>query len=175
METQKISTKQVMLNYGLVLGFISILVAVANYAFGDVYRPHWSIGVISALTSIILIVLGIKKVKDAQGGYLSLGQALKTGLGIALVSGIIYIIYLLLFTNFIEPEFYTNMAAVQEQTIIEKYPNMSDEQLEASVEMAGKFSGPAMAAAFTLAGSLFFGFIISLIAGLIMKKKEEEV
>ena len=173
MDTQKISTKQVMLNYGLVLGFISILFAVANYAFGDVYRPHWIISVIGPLASIILIVLGIKKVKDAQGGLLTFGQALKTGLGIALISGLVYIVYSFLFTSFIEPEFYTNMAQVQEQTIIEKYPTWSDEQIEASVEMAGKFNSPVMSSAFLLAGSLFFGFIISLIAGLIMKKSEE--
>ncbi len=51
---------------------------------------------------------------------------------------------------------------------------MSDEQLEVSLEMASKFLGPGVTSAMTLAASLFFGFIISLIAGLIMKKSEEE-
>ena len=174
MENQKSSATSVMLNYGLILGFVSILIAVINFAFGDVYKPHWIISVIGIAVSIAVIVMGLKKVKEDNGGYLKLGEALKTGLGIALISGIVYTVYLFVFTSYIEPEFYANMAKVQEATILEKYPNMSDEQLEASKEMAGKFLGPGVTAAMTLAGSLFFGFIISLIAGLIMQKKEEE-
>ena len=174
MENQKSSATSIMLNYGLMLGFISILMAVINYAIGDPYKPHWIIGVLSFALTTALIVFGLKKIKENNGGYLKLGEALKTGLGIALISGIIYTIYLLIFTSYIEPDFYANMAKVQEATILEKYPNMSDEQLEASKEMAAKFMGPGVTAAFTLAGSLFFGFIISLVAGLIMKKSEEE-
>jgi hypothetical protein len=174
MENQKTSSTQVMLNYGLILGFISILMGVANYAFGDPYRPHWIISVISIVASIALIVLGIKKVKEGNGGLLSLGQALKTGLGIALISVIIYIIYLFVFVNYIEPEFFTNMAAVQEQQILEKNPNMTDEQLEVAVNMMKKFMGFGMTAAMTIGSGLFFGFIISLIGGLIMKKSEEQ-
>ncbi|MDV7187327.1 DUF4199 domain-containing protein [Lutibacter sp. TH_r2] len=174
MENQKSSATSVMLNYGLILGFISILMAVVNYAIGDIYKPHWGIAVLSFVLTTALIVLGLKKVKENNGGYLNLGEALKTGLGIALISSIIYVIYLFIFTSYIEPEFYLNMAKVQEATILEQYPNMSDEQLETSKEMASKFIGPGVTTAFTLAGSLFFGFIISLIAGLIMKKSEEE-
>ncbi len=49
MENQKSSSsKQIMLNYGLILGVVSVLIAVANYAFGNIYEPHW-ISVISLL------------------------------------------------------------------------------------------------------------------------------
>ena len=175
MENQKsTSAKQIMLNYGLFLGLASILIAVVNFAFGDAYKPHWSISIISGVASIIIIVLGFKKLKESNGNLLSLGEALKTGLGIALISGIIYVIYLYAFTNFIEPEYYTNLTKVQEATMIESYPNMTDEQLENALEMSKKFSGFGMISAITLIMSLFFGFIISLIAGLIMKRTEED-
>jgi hypothetical protein len=173
MENQKSSSTQIMLNYGLILGVLSILTAVANYAFGNVFEPHWSISIISILISLVVIVLGLKALKESNNGFLSLGESLKTGLGIALISGIIYVIYFFAFTNFIEPDYFTNLADFQEATMIESYPNWSDEQLEASLEMAQKFSGFGMIAAITMIMSLFFGFIISLIAGLIMKKTEE--
>jgi hypothetical protein len=173
MENQKSSAQSIMLNNGLMLGLVSILMGVVNYAFGDVYKPHWVISVVGILLTIAFIVLGIKKIKENNNGFLKLGEALKVGLGIALISGIIYTIYLFVFTSYIEPNFYENMAKVQEANILEKYPNMSDEQLEASKEMAGKFMGPGITSAFTIAGSLFFGFIIALIAGLIMKKSED--
>ncbi len=174
MENQTTTPKQVMLNNGLMLGLVSILIAVVNFAFGDVYKPHWSISLISFAATIVFIVLGLKKIKENNGGFLSLGESLKTGLGIALISGIIYVIYFYLFTNFIEPEYFSNLAKVQEVTLLETYPNFTDEQMESAMQMSQKFSGFGMISAIVVIMSLFFGFIISLIAGLIMKKTNEE-
>ncbi|WP_111709212.1 DUF4199 domain-containing protein [Lutibacter citreus] len=175
MEDQKTtSSKQVMLNYGLILGFVSILIALTNFAIGDIYKPHWSITIVSLVATIVIIVLGFKKIKESNGNLLSLGEALKTGLGIALISAILYIIYFYIFTNFIEPSYFTNLAKVQEATLIDTYPNFTDEQMESAMEMSQKFSGFGMISAIALIMSLFFGFIISLIAGLIMKRTEED-
>lgn len=174
MENQQTSAKQVMLNYGLILGFAGILINVAVFAMGKTYDPHWSVMVIGILVTIAVIVMGIKKVKESNNGFLSLGDALKTGLGIALIAGVISVIYTFIFTNYIEPEYFERMAEVQQQKMLEQYPNMSDEQIENAMEMTKKMSGIGMTAAVSLIGSLFIGFIISLIAGLIMKKSEEE-
>lgn len=175
MENQTNSTKQIMLNYGLYSGIAAILISVVNYAIGNVYDPHWWVMAAGSIISIALIVLGIKKVKELNGGYLSLGEAIKTGLGIALIGGLISVIYTFIFTSFIEPDFYKNMAEVSNQKLLEKYPNFSDEQLESAQAMASKISNPTMTAAFGLMGSLFFGFIVSLISGAIMKKKNPEL
>ena len=174
MENQKLSSKQVMLNYGLMLGVASILIAVANFAFGNVYKPHWSISVISGLASVVVIVLGLKLIKDNNGGFLSLGEALKNGLGISLISGVVYVVYFYVFVNFIQPDYFTNLASFQEANMIEMYPNMTDDQLENAIEMSKKFPGFGMISAIIMIMSLFFGFVISMIAGLIMKKTQEE-
>ena len=174
MENQKLSSKQVMLNYGLMLGVASILIAVANFAFGNVYKPHWSISVISGLASVVVIVLGLKLIKDNNGGFLSLGEALKNGLGISLISGVVYVVYFYVFVNFIQADYFTNLASFQEASMIEMYPNMTDDQLENAIEMSKKFSGFGMISAIIMIMSLFFGFVISMIAGLIMKKTQEE-
>ena len=175
MENQTTTPKQIMLNYGLILGFTGILLNVALFAMGKTYDPHWSVAVIGIAITVAIIVLGIKKIKELNGGFLTLGEALKTGLGIALISGLVGVAYTLIFTNFIEPEYFTRMLEVQEQAMLEQYPNMSDEQLETSLAMASKMSGPVMAIAMGIIGSLFVGFIISLIGGLIMKKTDEEI
>lgn len=175
MENQTNSTKQTMLNFGLILGFIGVLINVAIFAMGRTYNPHWSVSVISIAITITIIVMGIKQIKVSNSGLLSLGEALKIGIGITLISGIIMVIYNLIFTHFIEPDFYTRLVDVQQQTMLEKYPQMSDEQIQNAVEMTKKMSGPFVSSAVTLIGSLFFGFIVSIIAGLIMKKTDEEV
>ena len=175
MENQPTTTKRsIMLNYGVYLGLASIVVALLNYVIGDIYEPHWAMLVISLAVSSAILVLGIKKIKEGNDGLLTLGEAIKAGLGISLISALIYCAYLLIFYNFIEPEFFDNMMKVQEQTIIEKYPNMSDEQLEGAKKGAAAFANTGVNLGMTIFMSLFFGLIISLIAGLVMKKTNED-
>ena len=102
-------------------------------------------------------------------------KPIKTGLGISVISSLVYIVYLLIFYNVIEPEFFTNMVKVQERMILENYPNLNDEQLEAAKNNAAMFANTGVNLAMTLIMSLFFGLIISLIAGLIMKKSEDDI
>ena len=176
MEDQpQVSRKSIMLNYGLILGFVSIITALVNYVFGDIYQPHWSFMIASLVITSLIIVLGLKKLKELNTGFLSVGEAIKTGLGITLISTLLYIVYLLIFYNFIEPDFFTNMIKVQEQTILESYPNLTDEQLEGAKSNAAMFANTGVNIAMTLIMSLFFGLIISLIAGLVMKKSEGDV
>ena len=175
MEDQpQMSRKTIMLNYGVILGFASIILSLLNYVFGNVYEPHWSLSVVGIIVSIVIIVLGLKKVKEMNSGFLSVGESIKTGLGITLVSALINIVYLYAFYNFIEPDFFTNMAEVQEQVMIERFPNFTDEELEAAKQNASAFLNTGVNLTITLIASLFFGLIISLIAGLVMKKSEED-
>ncbi|MGV6845359.1 MAG: DUF4199 domain-containing protein [Lutibacter sp.] len=175
MENQKSSAKQIMVNYGLLLGFLGILINLLNYVFGNAYKPHWSVGVASAIITIIILIMGIKKFKESNNGLLSLGQSLKIGIGIALVASVLGVIYTLIFVNFIEPEYYKRLLDVQQQTMIEKYPNFSDEQLEAAKKSMKMMMNPYITSAIALISSVFFGFIVSLIGGLIMKKSDEEI
>lgn len=172
MENQKTSSKQIMLNYGIMLGAVSILLNVIIYAMGMTYAPHWSIGLLGIAIMIGFIVMGIKKFKEFNGGFLSLGEALKTGVGIALIGGVVGVLYTLIFTNFIEPDYFAKILEVQEQQLIDY--GLTDEQIETQLSMTEKMSGPTMAAGMNLIGSAFLGFIISLIGGLVMKHSDED-
>ncbi|MCP4882289.1 MAG: DUF4199 domain-containing protein [Flavobacteriales bacterium] len=173
-EQPQISRKSIMLNYGLILGFASIILALVNYVIGDIYQPHWSIMLVSSAVTIIIIVLGLKKIKEMNSGFLSVGESIKTGLGITLISALIYIVYLYVFYNMIEPDYFDNMLKVQEQVMLERFPNFSDEQLEAAKKSSSMFMNTGANLTVTIIVSLFFGLIISLIAGLVMRKSEED-
>ena len=91
MEDQpQVSRKSIMLNYGLLMGFASIIVALVNYVVSEnLYEPHWLLMVGSLAVTIIIIIVGIKKVKESNSGFLSVSDAIKTGLGISLISAIV--------------------------------------------------------------------------------------
>ncbi len=172
MEKQKTSSKGIMLNYGLMLGLASILLSVANYSFGDLHEPHWSIQIIGLLVLGGFIILGIKKFKDSNEGFLSLVQALKTGLGIALIGALLSLVYTYVFVNYIETEFVSNQIVFETQKMIDQ--GQSDEQIEIATGFMENYM-MFMVFAGIIIMNLFIGFIVSLIGGLVMKQSNEDV
>ena len=170
MENQT-NSKSIILNYGLYLGVIGVFIHLAFYATGNLIKLGWLSGILGFVAMIALIVLGIKKFKADNNGFLTFGQALKVGVGIAVISAVISTIYTLIFTNVIEPEFQQQALEIQRQAWIDA--GLNDEQIEASEAMAKKFSSPMITAPLAIVISAFFGFIISAISGAIMKKTEE--
>ncbi|MCF6213700.1 MAG: DUF4199 domain-containing protein [Flavobacteriaceae bacterium] len=173
-QTNPTSAKQIMLNYGLIFGFVSILISVTNYALGNIYEPHWSVSVVGILIMVVAIVLGLKQFKKNNNELLSLSQSFKIGLGIALIGAIISIIYTVLFAKFIEPNYINNVIELQQTKMIESSPEVSDEVLEMMANGTKKYFYVATIGMIVIA-NLFLGFVFSLIAGLIMKKTDEEI
>lgn len=171
MENQ-VSSKNIMLNYGVYLGIASILLNLILYATGNLIEMQSISGFIGIALMIVFIVLGIKKFKFENGTFLSFGQAVKIGVGIAIISAVLGIIYNLIFMNFIEPDFQNQMVEVQRQAWQEA--NMTSEQIDAAESMMRKFQNPAITSAIGIVVAAFLGFVISAIAGAIMKKSEEE-
>lgn len=171
METQKTEAKKFVLNYGVLLGILSVLMGVIMYVTNAYLNPSWIFGTISFLITVVVISLAIRAYKTENEGFLGLGEALKVGIGVAVIGGIIGAIWMFLLMNYIEPEYASQLAEVQREAIMETNPNMTEAQLETAMEFNAKFSSPYLLLAFSLIGSLFMGLVISLIAGLIMKNK----
>lgn len=171
MENQAPS-KGIMLNYGAILGIVSVLVSVTVYALGHHLEQDWKVGLLNFVLMIVILSMGIKKYKESNAGFLSFGQAVKVGVGIAIVSAVIGILYNLIFTNVIEPDFMNQMLDKQRELWAEN--NMTEEQIESAEGMFKTFSSPAITSAIGIVAAAFFGFIISAIAGAIMKKSPED-
>ncbi|MFT7442295.1 MAG: hypothetical protein ACI9Q3_000661 [Maribacter sp.] len=166
------NSKNIILNYGLYLGVIGIIVHLALWATGNVFTLQWVNSVISFVTMIVFIVLGIKQFKGINSGFISWGQGVKIGLGITMISAVIAVVYTLIFTNIIEPTF--QQQAMDFQAKAWEDAGLTSDQIEASVAMAEKFNSPAIVSAMILAFSAFVGFVFSAIIAAIMKKSEEE-
>lgn len=170
MEQIKASAKKIMINYGLLLGVISVLLNVILYATNNHIQPHWSVNIIGFLIFIMVMVTALKLYKKENGGFMKLGEAIKIGLGVALISTLIGVVYTYVLVNFLEPTYFEQLMSIQRDTMIESNPNMTQEQIDQSMALAEKFSGAGIIITFQIIGGLFFGFIISLIAGLVLKK-----
>ncbi|MBW2938135.1 DUF4199 domain-containing protein [Aureisphaera sp. CAU 1614] len=174
MDNQKASLKKIALNYGLLLGLASIALSVITYVMGvHLERPWWA-SVIGIIIMAALIVYGLKAFKQDNEGFLSLGEAIKVGLAISVIAGILGAVYNYVFVTVIEPDFVAQMMEITREQMIEQNPTMTEEQMEMGLSITEKFMSPGIMSAMAIIFTLFLGFIISLISGLIMKQNRPE-
>ncbi len=170
MENQQPSIQKIALNYGVLLALLSIALQVISFVLdAHIDRPWW-LSVLQMIISVGIIVMGLKAYREANAGYLTIGQALKTGVAISLIAGIIAVIFNYFFMHYIDPDFIQKTLDFSQEQMIKNNPNMSQKDIDMAMTMSAKFMSPLWMSAFALIGTLFFGFIIALIAGLIMKR-----
>ena len=176
MENQTTSQKSIMINYGLILGILTILVNVIAYMTNGISmeRPFWE-KALGWIVFIGVIFMAIKKFREANNGNLKIGQAIKTGLGVALIGGIITGIYVFIFFNYIEPGALDTIMEMTQEKMLEQNPDMSDEQMEMALKMTKVFMSPTSMIFMTIIGNLIMGLVVSLISGLILKKEEQYI
>jgi len=159
------------LNYGLLLGLISTVFSIMLMTADMHYERDWTITAIGIVILAIVVAIGINSFKKANGGLLSLAQALKLGTGIALVAGVIGLVYYGLLTNdIIEEGFMEKATEIAKAETFASNPNLTEEQWEQGLEMQKSFAW--LAYPFILIFQAIAGFVAGLIFGLIMKKEE---
>lgn len=172
MENQ-VNSKKIILNYGAYLGIASVLISLVVYAMGMAVDRPWQQGIVSFLIMVVILVLGINQFKKENGGFVSWGQAVKVGVGISVISALISIVYNQVFINFIEPDFMTQLYEFEKQKWVDQ--GLLEEQIESATKIFEMMSGPVISSAVGIIAGALFGFIISAIAGAVMKKSAEDL
>ena len=174
MENQKITTAKTALNFGLILGGISLVYSLMLFFLDMHYQGETATSLIGYALLIGLVLWAIMHFKKNNDGYISLSEALKTGVGTALISAIIVCIYTIVMIQYLDPEFLDKSIEYQKQKMLQENPEISVESVNKMFDMQKEFSGPFIISGFIIIFNLFFGFIISLIVGLIVKKSKPE-
>ncbi|WP_111683935.1 DUF4199 domain-containing protein [Winogradskyella tangerina] len=168
MEHQKPTAGKFSLNYGVLLGLLMVLISVVTYVTGMALEGAQWPNIIYYIAFPIVVIYAISQYKKANANTLSLGDAIKVGLVVAIISALVFVVYGLLFNYVIDPEFTQQAIEIAKEKMLEN-PNMTPEQVEQSMVWVEKFSNPAIGMTFWVAMSAFFGLIYSLIGGLVMK------
>lgn len=155
------------LNYGLILGAVSVVFGLMLFSMDAHTTQDTSNTVIGIGLAVGVIIWALINFRKANGGLLSLGQAIKMGIGICLVSGVIYIVYLILLANVLDPDFITKIAE-NTKAAAEEAGVMTSAQIEQQYE--GTINYFWISYPVILIASVIQGLIIGLIGGLIFKK-----
>jgi hypothetical protein len=120
---------------------------------------------------IAVVVYGIKAFKAENGGFLSLGEAIKVAVGVGLIAALLSGVWTVLMSTVIEPDLTEQAIQIEREKAFERNPNMTDEQWEKGLEMTAVLRQPWFSFTATLVMYMFFGLIVGLIAGAIMKQR----
>lgn len=167
MEENQPKTGKFALNYGLILGGISVAFALMLFSMDAHFSQDSSNTIVSILITVAVIMWGIFSFKKANNGYLSLGEALKLGAGIALIAGIIGVVYTMLLANVLDTEFVQKVADAQKAAGIEGGA-MTEQQIEQQYQ--GTLNYFWISYPIILVFNIIIGLAIGLIGGLILKK-----
>src|SRR6056297_1025391 len=172
MEQQQPKTGKFALNYGLLLGIISVVFAVMLYTQKMHYETSTAVIVISIVILAAITFVAVNAFKKANDGYLTITEALKVAVGVALIGAIITLIYQFVLTNFIEPDFMDKAMELAKPKAMEQNPNMTEEQWEQGVEMQKSFAWIQYPVILIM--NCVIGLVLGLITGLILKKSKAE-
>lgn len=156
--------------YGILGGIIAaaILVMMVFYMKNNPgEEPNAILGFLGMLLAFVFLVLGIKQERKSIFDKITFKNAFLTGLGIAFVISTIYVLSWLVIHYYFFPDF------------MEKYgemvlKNSSSEELQAKTieinQMKEWYKSPLMVILLTYIEIFPLGIVVSLIAGLILKK-----
>jgi len=168
------SLKSIIITYGLLLGGISVVFQLMLFFLDMHYKNDTTAGIVSLVIMIGIMLYAFLQYRKSNEGFLSLGEALKMGIGIALVSALIGIVYTQILINVLDPDTMQKQMELSMETLKAENPEIPQEALETARSMQEKMSSPLILTAIQIVFALFFGFIISLIGGLIVKKSRPE-
>lgn len=167
MEERKSVWKET-LNYGLIMGLITIVFSVLTYML-DVTGKPWVI-LPSLIISIVALYMLLRSYRDTYNhGYISYGKAVGAGVVISIYSAILGAIYIYILYGFIDPGLVDKQILEAEEKMIAR--GMPEGAIDGALEMQAKFMKPWFVAISSIFTAAFFGLILSLIVSLFIKKE----
>jgi len=169
--------KKISITYGIISGIIVSLWLVVSAMVGKndfMIKYGMIVGFTSMIIAFAFIFVAISKYRDNYlDGQISFAQALKIGMLLTLVASTIYVITWMIEFHFFIPDFMDKMTSAQIQNW--KAEGMPEAELQENIldieKWKALYKSPVMVALLTYTEILPLGFVISLLAAFILRKK----
>lgn len=155
-------------HFGITLGIILIASFVLQYQQNIHIVANNTYAILMLPVSVAFIIFSIVKVsKGSNEEGFSIRKGLQTGIGVILISGIIFWLYQVIHATFIEPDYIDKFASVAQKDL-QLNEQFTPEQVQEKIKLLKenyKFAFFMEA----VIKSLFTGFFVSLITSLVIK------
>jgi hypothetical protein len=174
MEEKKRTVSSNALYYGLITGAAMILYGLVLFLLNQ--HLNRTLNYISWVFLLGGMVWGtLEYRKTTGGGFLTYGGAFKSVFMIGLFAAILSAIYTFVFVQFIHPGLINEILDMSRQSLMEKYPDWSDEQIEQAMVWTTKFMNPVGMAIWSMVGQIFGSLIAGLLLAIFLKKEDKSL
>lgn len=173
-DTIRVSALKTGLHCGLLSGAANIFYELLLVVSGGQYADGISLLMVPAVLIIVIPIVALRKFKKKVNEPIKLKYALQIGLTIALIAATTIVSYRLMYTNLIEPDFYTTYNEVNRESLYKTHdaihPDMTPEQFDIDMaEGINQFWKPQYT--LTFISQIILSLLVSLVAGLVLKRK----
>lgn len=171
MEEIQPTTGKYAMKFGLIMGGIGVVLNLMLFLQDAHTQSNSSLQLVGLAISIAIIIWAIISFRKANRGLLSVSQALKIGAGMGAIAGVISVLYTLLLSNVLDPDY---VMTLTQNRIAEAAAenNFTPEMIEQQTEMGVKFFWVGYPIILII--STLIGLVTGLIGGLVLKKSVEE-
>ncbi len=166
------------LKWGLITGMVYVLFSLGSNLLGLQNSSGGAGGaMVGFLVNGILMVItfftiykGIKEIRDEElSGEMTTGLAVRKGMKIALIAGLLAGFFSVLYTKVIDPGFFDRMMEATEARFDQM--NTPESQREMSRSIMKFMFNPLLTVPFTILWVCFWGLLKSLVAGSMLKNE----
>jgi hypothetical protein len=160
-------------------GIILVMILCTAPLMGDLqnFKTVEIVGMCGMALALSMIYFAIRSVRDKlQGGYITFNQAFRAGITVTLIVSLVYVAAWMIFFNFIDNSFIDTYTAHQ-TSIIESGSGTAEEksmQVKALEIQMESYRKPLGMFTFTFMEIMPFGFVITLICCILMKRQKPE-
>src|SRR5690625_1032123 len=157
--------------FGLIYGLMGVVLSVTLYMMDrHLDQPAWA-HILKIIIGASIVFYAIFQYRKKLNGFINVEQAIKLGVAVSLIAGIVEATSNYIYLSQIEkPEAKEKMLVETKKQFEEQYPDSSEEKIEEGVGTTKKFMEPVTRGAFGTMWMVFIGLIYSLIAGLILQR-----
>lgn len=163
---EKPSYARVALKWGLILAVVQIIFSTFLFLLDQM--GNTGLSSIAYVFIITALVMAMREYRTMNNGFMSYGEGLGIGTLASAISGLLSSVYSVFYMTLIDPTVMASMVDKTREQLETK--GFSDEQIEQQLEIMQKFQSPGWMFLFGILGTIFLGFIFSLIISAILKK-----
>ncbi|OIQ22140.1 MAG: hypothetical protein BM557_01835 [Flavobacterium sp. MedPE-SWcel] len=162
-------------NFGLILGIVSILIGATLYAINLEFMVSFWIGIIIFFINIGIAIFAIIKSKKGMEGFISFKEAFTAYFITMAIGSAFYVVFMILLLNVIDPgakEIISELLIEKTVTMMQGMNVPTDAIKEAVKNMQETDNFSPVSQALSYVWSLLFYIIVGLIIAAIFKKNK---
>jgi hypothetical protein len=160
--------------YGVYIGVVLIILSLIIYVL-NLFIEKWP-GYISYAVLLGGIILSSIAYRDKYlKGFITYGNSFSVGFLTGLFTALISAIFTLVFMSFVGDEYTAPILEKAEESLLQRQPDISDEDLARAMKMTRAFMNPVMMAVWVLLADILFSVIFALIISVFVKKEDKSI